>query len=82
MDEVHETSLVILRNEAELTVGNLLVCGDIDHVVGVTVTVHVISQDIRSVVTAAPGLIDQAIVVAALIVDRSIGNDTVGSHIL
>ena len=82
MNEVHEALLVVLRHEAELVGSNLLIGRHVDHVVVVAVAVDVVGQDIRGVETAAPGLVDQAIVVAALVVDRSVGHDTVGRHVL
>ena len=40
----------------------MLVCGNVESVIGIAVSVHVVLQHIRVVVAAAPGLIDEAVV--------------------
>ena len=80
--KVHEARSIVSADETELLIGHLFIRGDIDGVVIIGVVVDIISHDERGVVTATPGLIDQAVVVAALVMDRSVGNDTVRSDIL
>ena len=65
MNEVKETLSIVWRYESEVTVSNLLICRDVDEVVVVTVTVHIVNEHVRVVVTASPSLIDEAVVVAA-----------------
>ena len=78
---VHEASLVVLRNEAELTVSHLSVCWHVDSVVVVAVVVHVVYGHVRIVVATAPCLIDEAEVVSALIVCGERSNETVWSYV-
>ncbi len=82
MNIIHETSLVVLRNEAELVVSNLLISRDIYSIVVVTITVHIVGSHERIVVTAAPCLINKTVVVAALVVTSDRSHETVRSNIL
>ena len=82
MDEGHKAVTVIIADEAELTVGHLLIRRYINHVILVTITVHIVAHKVRGVVATAPSLIDQAIMVAALVVNSSTGHETVRCHIL
>ena len=78
----HETVLIVLRNETELTISNLLIGWDIDSVVVVAVAVHVRNSHVRVVVTSTPSLIDDVVVVATAVVQSSACNETVGGNIL
>ena len=79
--KVHEAYSVILTDEAEVAFVHLLVGGDIKSVVVVAVAVHVVGRHKRVVVAAAPCLIDERVVVAALVVDGGAGNEAVGSDV-
>ena len=79
---VHEAGLVTLTHEAELAVSDLLVGGDVQSVVVVTVAVHVVGHHVGVVVTATPGLINQTVVVATVVMSGSRQHETVRSYIL
>ena len=82
MHIVHKAGLVTLADEAELAVLYLLVGGDVQGVVVVAVAVHVVGHHVGVVVTATPSLIDQTVVVAAVVVTGCRQDETVGGDIL
>ena len=81
VDVVHEAGLVALRCEAELVVGHLLVGRNVEGIIAVAVAVHVVRQHVRVLIATAPCLVDERVVVAALVVQRSAGNETVGRQV-
>ena len=78
---VHEAGLVIFAGKAELAVLHLLVGGDIECIVSITITVHVILQHVGVVISASPSLVDEAVVVVALVMSCESGNEAVGSGV-
>ena len=79
---VHELLLVVFGLEAEQPVGHLLVGGDIQGVVVVSIAVHVVGCHVRIVVSAAPRLVDDADMVAVLVAVSGRHDKAVGSDIL
>ena len=80
--EVHKAGLVVFRNEAELAVGNLLVCWYIQGIVVIAVAVDVVHHHVRVVVAAAPCLVDKAQVVAVAVVVGYGEDESVWCHVL
>ena len=82
VDIVHEAVAVTLRSESELAVFNFLVCRDIESVIAVAITIHIVCEHIGVVGSSPPGLINEAEVVAALVAMREGCDEAVRSDIL
>ena len=82
VDIVHEAVAAVSIDKTELVGRNLVIGRDVDGIVGITVTIHVIGEHIRVVVSSAPCFIDKAVVVAAQVVEGRRSDHTVRSDIL
>ena len=82
VDIIHEAVAAVSVDETELVVIDLLICRDIDGIVGVTVTIHVVGEHVGLFVATPPGLINEVEVVTTLVAKVESCHDTVRSHIL
>jgi len=79
---VHEAIAVVVTDETEQTVLHLRVGWDVESIVVVTVTVHVVDSEVRVVEATTIGLVDDAVVVVSLVVDGSRKDETVWSQVV
>ena len=81
MNEVHETSLIILRLKTEITISNLLISWDKDSIIIETITIHIICGHSRILVATTPCLVSKIQVITTLVVHCSRSDKTVRSNI-
>ena len=82
MDIIHEAVAAVGVDETELVLADLLICRNIDGIVSVAVTIHVVGEHVGLFVATSPGLIDEIEVVATLVAEVKSRHDTVRSHVL
>ena len=79
---IHETVTVAGADKTELVGSHVLVSRNINGVIGVTITIHIVGEHIGLFVSTLPCLIDEIEVVTTLVAEVESGNNTVRSHVL